>query len=471
MLKKLRNKKTAKKIWIVLAILIVPAFVLWGFGGAIRDKDKARISGKIFGKTISPLDYNDALEATKNQAIMQFGDNLAQIQKQLNLESQAWERLMLLAEAKKHKIKVTDKEVVTLIESYPFFKNKNGQFDNRIYSETLHYVFRTQPRVFEEQTRQNLMLQKLYQEVTANVKIDEAEVKDNYIKANAQVSIHYIAGIPSDFTKNITVPETELKEYFSKNSFKFKQPISFNIEYTILDSEEKTKNIISRLNKKEDFKKVAKELNTTLKETGLFAQTDPVPGIGWSPQLAAMLSKAKANEVLPALQMDKNYYVLKIKEKKDTYIPEFASIKEKVKDALIKDKSTGIAKEKIEACLKKLKERRKKDRRSADFSKAAKEYGLKSSSTELFKYGTYIEGIGASDNLWTAARKLKENEFSEIISIPAGFYIIRLKSKTEPDDKKFETEKKDFTQNLLQQKKQESFIKFASELEKKALSK
>ena len=125
MLKFLRNKKTAKKVWIGLAIIIVPAFVLWGSGSLMGDKEKAVNAGRIFGKKVSTLEYKDALAAARTAAIMQFGDNFEQMQKFLNLEVQAWERLILLYEAKKRKVDATDKEVIELIEKYPFFQ-RNG---------------------------------------------------------------------------------------------------------------------------------------------------------------------------------------------------------------------------------------------------------------------------------------------------------------------------------------------------------
>ncbi|MFA5287577.1 MAG: SurA N-terminal domain-containing protein [Candidatus Omnitrophota bacterium] len=66
MLKLLRNKKTAKKIWIGLAIIIMPAFVFWGFGGAPHDKDESRYLGSISGKKITPLEFNSSLSAVRN---------------------------------------------------------------------------------------------------------------------------------------------------------------------------------------------------------------------------------------------------------------------------------------------------------------------------------------------------------------------------------------------------------------------
>ena len=476
MLKNLRNKKTAKKIWIALAILVLPAFVLWGSGSIIRSKQEPDLTLKVFGRSIPFLEYKAAMDAIKNQLIIQYGDNFSEIQKNLNLETQALERLILLIEAKKRKISATDKEVIELIESYPFFQRK-GRFDNNIYPQTLQYVFRTPERAFEEQTRQNLILFKFYEDVTKNVTSTDEEIKEAYQKSNEQISIYYIASLQTDFVKDAAVSEQETKEYFSNNSFLFKEPLSFNIEYVYLPLEskkeeeaikDKIKNITLRLNKKEDFAKVAGEFGLALKETGLFKQTDAIPGIGWSPEILRLILKAQPGQLLAPIYLDKNFYIIRLKGKKEPYIPDFETIKDKVKETFIKDRAQKLAQEKIEGCLKKMKELYQANPKSVDFKEITREYGLKSDSTDLFKYGSYIEGIGASDNFWTAAEKLKDDEFSEIISGPSGFYITKLKSRIPIDEKKFEAEKNEFAQKLLLQKKQEYFSKFVWELKRRA---
>jgi parvulin-like peptidyl-prolyl isomerase len=166
--------------------------------------------------------------------------------------------------------------------------------------------------------------------------------------------------------------------------------------------------------------------------------------------------------------MDKYHYIIKIKERKEPYIPDLAAIKEKVKEALVKDKAQRLAKEKIEACLKKLEETYQLAPKSIDFTKSAKEYGLKSDSTDLFTYGSYIEGVGVADNFWLEALELKVGAFSEIIDMPAGLYIIKIKSRVPVDDKKFQAEKEEFAQKLLLQKKQEYFTKVLEDLKRKA---
>ena len=96
MLKALRKKEVAKKILYVLAAIIIPAFVLWGSGSLIRDRSKSNYAGEIFGKRISFDQYRDSLLAVKNLAIIKFGENFFKIQGFLNLEGEAWDRLILL---------------------------------------------------------------------------------------------------------------------------------------------------------------------------------------------------------------------------------------------------------------------------------------------------------------------------------------------------------------------------------------
>ncbi len=174
MLKVLRHKKTAKKVWIFLALIIIPAFALWGFGGAFRSREENKSLGRIFGRPVTALEFRDAFSAVTTNAIMKYGDKFPEVQEQLNLDAQAWERLILLAEAKKRRIRASDQEVIQSIQSLPFFQYK-GSFDNKIYDQTLHYVFRLKPREFEEQVRANIVLNKLYQQVTEPVKGDDKE--------------------------------------------------------------------------------------------------------------------------------------------------------------------------------------------------------------------------------------------------------------------------------------------------------
>lgn len=467
MLKILYKKKIAKKIWIVLAIMILPAFVLWGSNSMVKNKEpkESGPAGEIFGQKISALEYRDAYNATRNQAIIQLGDNFSKVEKYLNLDSQAWDRLILLEEAKKRSITASNQEIIDLIQNYPFLKNK-GRFDDNMYQEMVKYVFNTQPRDFEEQTRGNLILSKLFKEVTSGVQMSGQEIRTEYEKANEEASLYYIAALPADFTKKASAGEKEIKDYYDTNRLEFKRPLSFNLEYVSSESKDKIESLLPHINKKDYYYKIVSQAKLELKETGFFSETTPLPGIGWSPQVSSLLPKTKVEEFLQVIQIDTKYYLFRLKEKKEPYIPEFNEIKDTVKQKYIESNSKELAKANLEECQKQLEKNYKNNPKSVNFDTLAKKYSLKSSVTNPFKYGSYIEGIGSSDQFWTEAKKLKEDQISGIISLPSGFYIVKLKSFTSIDEAKFKADK-EFSERLISRKKEEYFTHFIEELRKK----
>ena len=458
----LHNRKLQKIIWMFLIAAVGFTFVFWGFGSYVQNLKQA----KALGKGISPQEYEDALNAVKNLSVIQFGDNFNEIKKYLNLEEQAKERIILLKEASKNRIKVDDKEVVRAIQNYPFFKN-NGEFDKKLYSQLLQYVFHTQPRVFEEQTRQNIKIAKLYDLKTKGITANDDEIKKAYSKENEKFSLYYIAAIISDMANSIKPKEEELAEFYSKHSLDFKQPVSFNLEYLISDTENKIKEALKSLSEKKDLAKAAEENKLTLKETGLFTQNDPIPGIGWSLEVSEIINNLKAGGLSPIIHIENNYYVLRLKERKEPYIPEFKDIAEKIKVSFIKNKAIETAKEQIESCLKDIeKSYQNNPKANIDLEKYAKAYGLKYASTDAFSAGSYIEGVGASDDFFNAASKLADNQISKIITNPLGSYIVKIKSKIPVDEEKFQKEKADFSAKFLSGKKETYFTKFLEESKK-----
>ncbi|RJP27984.1 MAG: hypothetical protein C4533_05765 [Candidatus Omnitrophota bacterium] len=475
MLKQLRDKKTAKKIWIVLALIIIPAFVFWGSGVIFDNQKKAGFVGKIFGKKISAQDFMDAMKASRNLALLQYGDNFDKIKNMFDFEGQAWERLVLLLEAKKHRIKVDDKEVIDWIQKFPLFQ-KNGQFDPQTYSLALQYeLFNTPPREFEEQVRQNLTIFKLYNDVTKSIEITDKELQEEYAKTNEKISVYYLAALPEAYENQINPTEEEIKSYYEQNKDLFKKPASYDVEYIQIPqklndkavNEDELKNIYRRLLDEKSFAGIAKELGLEIKETGYFFPAEGIPGFGWAPELANMIAQLKAGDFTQPLLSGQSFFILRLKGKKDPYIPLFKDIGDTVKSRFVKDASANIARNKIT----KAKESLLTDKEAAklnNFEKTAKEIGLKYGATDMFKFGSYIEGIGASDNFWLKARSLKDNQISDVISMPSGYFLIRLKSSTSIDQQKFNEVKEEFQQQLLMKKKEEAFVKFLVDLKQKS---
>ena len=151
MLKVLRSKNFARWILIVLAAALI---VVWGLGSIVRRSGGPSYAGEIFGKKISFREYAASWRAVKNDAMMRYED-FHKIYKQLDLEGQAWDRLILLHEAKRQRIKVDDKEVIDTIQGFQFLI-RDGQFDNELYAYVLTNKLGVSPREFEEDMRDAL---------------------------------------------------------------------------------------------------------------------------------------------------------------------------------------------------------------------------------------------------------------------------------------------------------------------------
>src|SRR3989338_9510571 len=202
MLKQLRKKGVAKKIlWITTIIIVLSFGVFWNIDSS--SQQGVTYAGKIFGRRISFDDFQKSLLHPRNQNLLRYGGNFHKISQFLNLESEAWDRLILLHEAKKRNIKILDQEVVDSIEDFDFFKN-NGKFDPSIYGKVVRYVFRCEPRAFEEGMRETLIFAKLFEQETSAVTVQEEELLKEYKKQEEKVQVNYVFFSEEDYKKDVT---------------------------------------------------------------------------------------------------------------------------------------------------------------------------------------------------------------------------------------------------------------------------
>ena len=179
MLRQLRQKKTMKRILWALAIIIIPAFVFWGAGSLVEKRANV---GVIFGRNVYPSEYKNAWEAVRNEALMSYGSRFYEIADQFDLNSQAWERLIMLEEAKRKKITVPDAEVMTFIARVPFFLDPDGSFSHARYESILARTFKRIPRRFEEDMRESLIIARLAQEAAKGISVSEQEIDEALAK-------------------------------------------------------------------------------------------------------------------------------------------------------------------------------------------------------------------------------------------------------------------------------------------------
>jgi parvulin-like peptidyl-prolyl isomerase len=467
MLKILRDKKNAKKIWITLCAVIIVPFIFWGAGSSVRNRGETTdaSAGTIFGRKVPVEDYTQAVQAVQIQALMQYGDKLEEVRDYLNLEGQAWDRLILLREAKRRRIRISDKEVVATIQRYPFFK-KDGVFSEETYQHILRYGFRMQPRAFEELTRQTLMILEVYKQETGGVTLDDTETIEEYAKAHEKIGISYLAALPEDFEKTLSPTDDELKAYYEANTVIFKKPAAVNAEYLESESEVTIRQVASSLAKQKDMAKAAKEFNLPVRETGFFDEMTPPGNLDWSPMVVRIIAQMKEKEVSPPFKAKDRYYVIIVKQRTEAHIPAFEEVKDKVLRRFLLVESANKAQSAANAAQEHLVSAVKDG--TVNLEAVAKEHGLRVQSLEPFSFGAELDELGASGPFWLAAKPLQEGAFSPVISTHKGYYIVQAKERIPVDEEKFKEEKSDFGEKLLERKRQEQFERFLWSLRRQA---
>jgi peptidyl-prolyl cis-trans isomerase D len=466
MLKTFRKEGIQKKVLWVLAGVIIISFVFFGTTATQMGPDASSYAGKIFGKKISFNDFQKQYDNTRDQAIMIHGENFFKISPHLNLEGETWDRLALLTEAKRQKIKVTDAEVVDFIQSLPMFQREN-QFDNILYKDLVRFIFKRNPRDFEEGMREQLIIRKLFEQATASMTINEKEIREAYRRDNEKVQISYVLYPPADFL---------VKSYFESHTDEFMNPPSVNIEYITLgnpaDAKDEDKTALKqklyaisrKLSAGGKFESVAKENNLEIKESGLFSMEQPNIAMGWSYDTLQRLFILKVGESSDAIETPKGYQFLKVKERQEATLPDFASVKPKVTEALKTKKALTIAQQKADDDAKKIKESLTATP-DADFRTLAAGLGLKVAQTPFFNRGQYLPVIGLSKEFQDAAYDLTEKDkLSNAVGMAKG-YVILYRDDTQPVvEEEFQKAKDKYATDLIAEKRNQLIASFMADV-------
>lgn len=481
MLKLLRKKGVMKKLLWVIAIGIILSFGVLGQGYLLNDKAQTADAGKIFGKKVSLDDFDHYYQQTTVQAMIQYGQNFSKIREFLNLEAETWDRLILLHETKKRKIKIADQAVIDAVKEYPFF-HREGQFDKLLYNDILRFVLKVQPRDFEEGIRNSLKFAELYKQETTNITVADQDVRDAYQKKNEKIQLSYILASADDFKNQIPVDETQLQKYYEEHKNDFAVPAMINVEYIRLElpenpTDQDKKTLTAKANdiakevsaNKDDLAVAAKKFGVVLNTSGLFSMEQPNLQIGSSYEALQKIFQLKVGDVTAPLETPTGYQIVKMKEKKENYVPEYSEAKDKVIDAWKLIEAKKIAKQKAGENLAAVK-KAFGDVRRPNFAQTAKALGLNIQQTPTFNRGEYLPTIGISKDFQDVAFNLSEdNRLGDIaVETLTGYAVLYLDSKQPFDEQDFEKQKESIRESVLTEKRNTSFSQFLTQLRLKA---
>jgi peptidyl-prolyl cis-trans isomerase D len=134
------------------------------------------------------------------------------------------QKQILLAEAEKLGIQATDDDVRAFLHKGQFgeFLYPNGQFigEDR-YSAFIANQFNLSVAEFEDEIRQEIVIQRLQSLITAGVTVGDQEARDDYRKGNIKIKFDYAVISADDISKQINPTDSELEKFFKNNTARY----------------------------------------------------------------------------------------------------------------------------------------------------------------------------------------------------------------------------------------------------------
>jgi len=473
MLKLLRNKKISKRIFYVLAAVIIPAFVIWG-SASVMNKDKApAFAGRIFGEKISMDRFRETYQSWRIWLRYQYGDKANQAASMINPLQAVWERLIIMHEIKRRNIWVPDKEVVQYVTRLPFLQ-RNGLFSKQAYDLFLKYTLGVSGRQFEEALRQNLAIFKLSNEINKDTTVTDEEVRQAYEKTNVSTRVRYVSFPFTGYKDAVQVAEKEIQDFYATSKDSLRVPPQINVNYIGMEfNDEKTGLTNEQMQEKmgkalqsarqKGLSLTTQELGFELKETGFFGFEDPIPDFGWLPQLSQILFDLPLLSFSKIIQTSRGLYIFQIIAKKDAYIPGLKEAVPRIKEILTEKKSKEMAREKAQAFLDMI------NTQGKSFDETAKETGAEAKETEDFTREAYVPELGMAPPLKEAAFGLTEGGVAkQVVELEQGFFVIQSLKTPLFDGEVFAKEKEAYKEKVLDDKRGETFNAFFLSLRERA---
>jgi peptidyl-prolyl cis-trans isomerase D len=510
MLDFLRKRKRSWIITLLLGLIIV-VFVAFYGGTQFQDAGVLHVA-TVNGDVITQREFSQRYQRELSRYRDLFKGSLTpEMLKNLNLEAMLIDDLinkkLALQEARRLGISVTDEELALAIAKAPEFQ-VGGTFNKAHYLQLLS-ANRITPAEFEDEQRENLTLQRLYEVLLDSVRVNDAELEDRYRFSREKINLHFIRLSSNDFTAPLKPTEEEIKSYYQRNQAMFKEPVKVQVEYlsypfdkftgsikitdqeieeyykTNRDSkfrkprEAKVKYISLRLAAeaapeekaavKARAERIAaearggKDFNQLIKEVSADAASGSGGDAGWvvQGQLPQQLDKTvfslAKNQISDPVDAPGGLQILKVEdlreEKTESLKEASAEITKMLRAEKAKRSAATAADQDRERALS-----------GVEFSKLAGESAGSVNVTGLFASGEVLPEIGENPEFYKNAFTLDAKSVSPVVDGNNAYYLLRLKHKKEAGVPPLEEVREKVETNLVETKAQDLLAQKASSL-------
>jgi peptidyl-prolyl cis-trans isomerase D len=488
---RLMRERSRFLLW-TLVIIVVISFSLWGTYSFQDDYSPSTKIGRIGGREVSLQEYQKVMQRMYYQLVLTSGHDIP-ISEQLNehLQNQAWQRLLLLEEAKQLGMSVSDQEIAEFIRRMPiFWSEETGGYQPEKY---LQFVQKRLSSLglnevqFHDMIRDTILGERMTALIVSSARVAPTEMDEYTKKLYGKTELKSVEFDRSDYTAGILPREEELKKAYSENLKNYSTPEERKVKYIqfrlpeIMEKlpKEKKQEALNKLGEAAvnftvdllgdenktppTFEALAKERGYEVQETDFFTYQEPPKAFSENPEfIAAAFGLNNQQPDSEVVQIDEAFYVLHLTGVKPSQPQPFEKVKTKVTNDLVKQRS-------LEATLKATNEMQQKVvnlmKAGKSFDQAVEELKLKARSIPAF---VAMEDEAKDEEKESKTKKdvelerfkntaiqLEDGEVSSPQRKEDGAFFVYLASREEP--KVGEDKQEEIKQQLLEQKRQLQF--------------
>jgi peptidyl-prolyl cis-trans isomerase D len=461
--------------WIIKFLLaaIIVVFIPWGVQRYTSQRS-SRVAD-VNGTIITLNDYRNSYSNLIEQVRQSFGNNLNdELIQALQLRKRALDqlvdRILMLQAAEKLKIQVSDDELAQSIRDIRAFQTA-GVFDNQRYLNTLSRT-KLSPETFEEQQREVLIIDKLQNFISGNIKVSELEArqwykynntevdvdyvllepgqfknieptadeiqdffdqhKENY-KTDPEVKVRYLRLKPGDFAAKVTVVEEDIQDYYESNREKFKNPKTVQARHILIkvaqnanpeeveSARQRAEDVLKLAREGQDFAALAQQYSEGPTKTkggdlGTFRREAMVK------PFADKAFSMKAGDISDPVRTRFGWHIIKVEKINPAKTLSLDEAREDIEKTLKTERSRNLAYDEAETLYDAVFECQK-------LADIAQERNLKILTTELFPQKRPPKEIKDAARFASVAFGLPVDEVSDVQEFGDGYYLIEVVEK------------------------------------------
>lgn len=474
-------------LWTIVMAFVGTIFYSWGMGGAtkltggvVATVEGTKINFDEYNKT-----FNNLVEFYREQLKNQFSEEMI---RKLDLKTVALDVLiqkkLLLMEAKKQSIRVTDDEVSSRIKGFSAFQ-RDQKFNSDAYKNFLK-LKRLTPYEFEESQREAVAMEKMEQLIRDGVKTTQAEMieafkkeedkikldyisftddyfkvaspsiakeeKSAYLEKNKlqfevpeNIKVEYVKLTPTNYESNTEVKEEEIQEYYKAKIADFREEARYKASHILFrpeqpkpdekaSAEEKKKQlseaentaktkageILKKIKEGASFEEMAKQHSDDKVSGARGGDLGEFPHGAMVPEFEAILNSLKIGDISEPVLTPFGYHIVKLVDKKDEHVKPLSEVKGTIIKALKENK----ARQQTRRIAKQI-YTAAKDNGNLDV--AAKEQKIETKTTDFFSASNHsLPEIGTVPEFFNLAFSLKDNVLSSPLNSAEASFVLKV---------------------------------------------